>query len=135
MHRAGDKQEHEMKRAFCSTSFQPVPSRQKKMHGLKTRATAIGLAIFFVSTTLARESWPAASEDTKKRLAEEKIYEEAVWKKIEPEVMEWAKKGKPYIPWAAKPEDLPQAEIPAFPGAQGGGKFSFGGRGGKVFVV
>ena len=35
----------------------------------------------------------------------------------------------------AKPSDLPQAEIPAFPGAQGGGMYSFGGRGGKVFVV
>ena len=31
--------------------------------------------------------------------------------------------------------DLPQSEIPAFPGAEGGGKFSFGGRGGKVIVV
>ena len=28
-------------------------------------------------------------------------------------------KGKPYIPWAAKPDDLPQAKIPAFPGAEG----------------
>ncbi|GAB3018240.1 polysaccharide lyase [Niabella terrae] len=43
--------------------------------------------------------------------------------------------GKPYIPWAAAPSDLPQATIPAFPGAEGGGKFSFGGRGGKVLVV
>ena len=25
--------------------------------------------------------------------------------------------------------------MPAFPGAEGGGKFSFGGRGGKIFVV
>lgn len=46
-----------------------------------------------------------------------------------------AKAGKPYIPWAAKPSDLPQSAIPAFPGAEGGGKFSFGGRGGKVLVV
>jgi hypothetical protein len=46
-----------------------------------------------------------------------------------------AKRGKPFIPWAARPTDLPQAEIPAFPGAEGGGKFSFGGRGGKVYVV
>ncbi len=52
-----------------------------------------------------------------------------------PTIEEWAKKGKPYIPSAAKPEDLPQAKIPAFPGAQGGGMYSFGGRGGKVFVV
>jgi hypothetical protein len=47
----------------------------------------------------------------------------------------WAQKGKPYIPWAAKPTDLPQATIPAFPGAQGGGMYSFGGRGGRVIVV
>ena len=46
-----------------------------------------------------------------------------------------AKNGKPFIPWAQKPEDLPQASIPAFPGAEGGGAFSFGGRGGKVYVV
>jgi hypothetical protein len=46
-----------------------------------------------------------------------------------------AKKGKPYVPWAQKPEDLPQAKIPAFPGAEGGGAYSFGGRGGNVYVV
>jgi hypothetical protein len=48
---------------------------------------------------------------------------------------DWGKRGKPYIPWAAKLEDLPQASIPAFPGAEGGGMYSFGGRGGKVIVV
>ncbi len=52
-----------------------------------------------------------------------------------PEIEAWAKKGKPYIPDAARPEDLPQATIPAFPGAEGGGMYSFGGRGGRVFVV
>lgn len=45
------------------------------------------------------------------------------------------KQGRPYIPWAEKPGDLPQAKIPAFPGAEGGGKFTAGGRGGKVLVV
>ncbi|MFA5045308.1 MAG: polysaccharide lyase [Paludibacter sp.] len=43
--------------------------------------------------------------------------------------------GKPYIPWAARPTDLPQAKIPSFPGAEGGGEYSFGGRGGKVITV
>ena len=43
--------------------------------------------------------------------------------------------GRPYIPWAARPTDLPQAKIPSFPGAEGGGQFSFGGRGGKVITV
>jgi pectate lyase len=57
------------------------------------------------------------------------------WQKALPMIRQWESKGKPYIPWAAKPEDLPQAQLPAFPGAQGGGMYSFGGRGGKVFVV
>ncbi|MDR8391926.1 hypothetical protein NC796_12280 [Aliifodinibius sp. S!AR15-10] len=43
--------------------------------------------------------------------------------------------GKPFIPWASDPNDLPQAKIPAFPGAEGGGAHSFGGRGGDVYVV
>lgn len=46
-----------------------------------------------------------------------------------------AKLGKPYIPWAAKPDDLPQSKLLAFPGAEGGGAYTFGGRGGKIYVV
>lgn len=49
--------------------------------------------------------------------------------------MEAEKYQRPFIPWASRPVDLPQASIPAFPGAEGGGKYSFGGRGGKVIVV
>lgn len=50
-------------------------------------------------------------------------------------MIENKKEGKPYIPWAAKPSDLPQAKIPAFPGAEGGGKYTSGGRGGRVIEV
>ncbi len=50
-------------------------------------------------------------------------------------MIENKKEGKPYIPWAAKPSDLPQARIPAFPGAEGGGMYTFGGRGGRVIEV
>lgn len=57
------------------------------------------------------------------------------WEKALPVIMDEAKKGKPYVPWASRPTDLPQADIPAFPGAEGGGAYSFGGRGGKVYVV
>ncbi|MDB5192868.1 MAG: polysaccharide lyase [Segetibacter sp.] len=64
----------------------------------------------------------------------EKLSDEA-WSKALPIVEADEKKGKPFVPWAAKPEDLPQAKIPAFPGAEGGGAFTFGGRGGRVFVV
>lgn len=61
--------------------------------------------------------------------------EDEAWLKAQPEIEAWAKKGKPFFPGAAKPADLAQAKIPAFPGAWGGGMYSFGGRGGKVFVV
>ncbi len=60
---------------------------------------------------------------------------DAAWAKALPVIEEYAKQGKPYIPWAGRPTDLPQAEIPAFPGAEGGGKYAFGGRGGRVIVV
>lgn len=52
-----------------------------------------------------------------------------------PEIERWEALGKPFIRVAPTPDDLPQADIPAFPGAEGGGMYSFGGRGGKVYVV
>jgi hypothetical protein len=70
-----------------------------------------------------------------RRMREADRRSDEAWQKALPVIREWEQKGKPYIPWAAKPSDLPQAEIPAFPGAQGGGMYSFGGRGGKVYVV
>ncbi|HJZ53403.1 MAG TPA: hypothetical protein VKE74_00505 [Gemmataceae bacterium] len=72
--------------------------------------------------------------EDERRAAYEKPEDEA-WEKAQPDLARWAEKGKPYIPGAARPSDLPQADIPAFPGAWGGGMYSFGGRGGKVYVV
>jgi len=57
------------------------------------------------------------------------------WLKAVPEIEKESREGKPYIPWAARPTDLPQSPLLAFPGAEGGGAHSFGGRGGKVIVV
>jgi hypothetical protein len=57
------------------------------------------------------------------------------WEKALPIVERDAKNGKPYVPAAAQPSDLQQASIVAFPGAEGGGAFTAGGRGGRVFVV
>jgi pectate lyase len=90
-------------------------------------------------------AWPAVAQypkvpkevqraEDERRAAYEKPEDEA-WEKAQPELAKWAEKGKPYIPGAAKPSDLPQAKIPAFPGAWGAGMYSFGGRGGKVYVV
>lgn len=74
-------------------------------------------------------------EASRKERAEAARLSDEAFKRAMPEIEAWAKKGRPYIPGAAKPEDLPQAKIPAFPGAWGGGMYSFGGRGGKVIVV
>jgi len=60
---------------------------------------------------------------------------DSAWALAKPIIEEEARHGKPYIPWAQRPYDLPQASIPAFPGAEGGGMYSFGGRGGRVIVV
>jgi hypothetical protein len=62
-------------------------------------------------------------------------HSDSAWAVALPIIDAEEKKGKPYIPWATRPTDLPQADIAAFPGAEGGGKYSFGGRGGRVYVV
>lgn len=79
---------------------------------------------------------PAAVQsaaDAKRKADAERA--QALWTAQQPELAAWAAKGKPFIPGAEKPSDLPQATIPAFPGAEGGGMYAFGGRGGRVFVV
>ena len=79
---------------------------------------------------------PQALEDSQNiEMKKFQVLSDEAWSKALPIVEADEKKGKPFIPWASKPSDLPQAKIPAFPGAEGGGAFSFGGRGGKVYVV
>ena len=75
------------------------------------------------------------SRATKQMMDEAFRQSEIAWQKALPIIEQEAKAGKPYIPWAGRPYDLPQADIVAFPGAEGGGAYSFGGRGGKVIVV
>lgn len=60
---------------------------------------------------------------------------DSIWALVYPIVKKEAEQGRPYIPWASRFDELPFADIPAFPGAEGGGKYVLGGRGGKVYVV
>jgi hypothetical protein len=97
------------------------------------------LCCFVVQTMVAHAQYPVIPEAMEKKadslMAHITARSEQQFLQVKAVVDEEAKHGKPYIPWAAKPSDLPQAKLPAFPGAEGGGAFSFGGRGGKVYVV
>lgn len=73
------------------------------------------------------------ASDSLMRAAE--AHSDTAWWAAWPVIQKEAREGKPYIPWASRVDELPQADIPAFPGAEGGGKYSFGGRGGRVIVV
>ncbi|MEN3323129.1 polysaccharide lyase [Mariniflexile soesokkakense] len=68
-------------------------------------------------------------------LAKEEARLQEIWEANYNIIVEESKLGRPYIPWAEYPADLIKADIPAFPGAEGGGAFTPGGRGGKIFVV
>ena len=64
-----------------------------------------------------------------------RAHRDSAWAAAFPIVIQEAREGRPYVPWASRPYDLRQARIPAFPGAEGGGMYTFGGRGGKVLTV
>ncbi|MDR3118961.1 MAG: polysaccharide lyase [Mediterranea sp.] len=106
------------------------------MNNMKRMIAALGYAV--VCLPLFAQ-YPVIPEDVKtegaRSDAEIKRKSDAAWEKALPVVMEEADKGRPYKPWASKPEDLLKAGIPAFPGAEGGGMYTAGGRGGKVIVV
>ncbi|MFW9597032.1 MAG: polysaccharide lyase [Paludibacter sp.] len=95
--------------------------------------------LFLLVPAMLFAQYPDVPSDLKaaaeKMIREESANAKGVLKAHATEMKEWTVKGKPFIQWAARPTDLPQANIPAFPGAEGGGKYSFGGRGGKVVVV
>jgi hypothetical protein len=97
------------------------------------------LSLAFLWAFTSRAQYPhiapdiAAEAKARQSAADERS--DLAFQKALPVIHEWELKGKPYLPGAAKPQDLPQAKVPAFPGAWGGGMYSFGGRGGKVLIV
>lgn len=98
------------------------------------------VALLFIGVMMdANAQYPTIPQDVQKwsdsLLDAARKHSDSAWAVAYPIIDAEARNGKPYIPWASRPTDLPQANIPAFPGAEGGGKYSFGGRGGKVYVV
>lgn len=107
---------------------------------LKPFIPTLSLACGFLSCAAAARAqyptiYPEVKEISTERINAADRRSDAAFARAMTSIKEWEAKGKPYIPSAARPADLPQADIPAFPGAQGGGMYSFGGRGGKVYVV
>lgn len=97
------------------------------------------LAIAGLASLTASAQYPDLTDEAKQLISNQKkqwkAHADSAWEVAFPIVVEEAKAGRPYVPWAGMPYDLRQAQIPAFPGAEGGGMFTFGGRGGKVLTV
>jgi hypothetical protein len=106
---------------------------------LKISITQVFLTLFLSFTFQLKAQYPKISDEVKLHVKEfhEQFtaHSDSAWVKALPIIEKEALNGRPYIPWAGRPNDLPQAKIPAFPGAEGGGMYSFGGRGGKVITV
>lgn len=87
----------------------------------------------------ASAQYPTIPDSVKARgarmTAEREALSDKAWEEAYPIVLKEEAEGRPYRPWASKPEDLIKSDIPAFPGAEGGGAYTPGGRGGKVYVV
>ena len=92
-----------------------------------------------LAATASFAQYPQLTDEAKQLIEQQKeawaAHSDSAWAVAFPIVVKEAKEGRPYVPWAGMPYDLRQARIPAFPGAEGGGMYSFGGRGGKVLTV
>jgi len=73
-------------------------------------------ASLFVAMVVGLESanaqYPKEPEDVRRQAAQKMIdsdrRSDEAWQTALPVVREWEAKGKPYIPWARVPEELPQ---------------------------
>ena len=105
---------------------------------MNKRIFSLALGLALGATTLFAQ-YPTIPDSVKARGAAEEArwssLDDAAWQQAVPTVMAEMLDGKPFVPWASRPSDLRQAPIPAFPGAEGGGMYSFGGRGGRIIVV
>ena len=79
------------------------------------------LSVWMLATCVlpVAAQYPVIPDSVKARAAKQEAEfdrkSDAAWKKALPVVMEEAQKGRPYKPWASKPEDLVKSNIPAFP--------------------
>lgn len=95
--------------------------------------------VMSLSSLTVMAQYPQITDEAKAKYAAQNkewtTHSDSAWAVAFPIVKKEAMEGRPYVPWASRPYDLKQAKIPAFPGAEGGGMYTAGGRGGKVLVV
>ena len=84
-----------------------------------------------VSSSTMLAQYPQLTKEAEDFINQKKsqwtAHRDSAWEEAFSIVIEEARNGRPYVPWASRPYDLRQAKIPAFPGAEGGGMFTFGG--------
>jgi hypothetical protein len=104
---------------------------------LKTVAALCSACLLIPAEVMAQypQITSEAKEEYNKMITKQRENSDKAWEIAKPIVEKEALEGRPYVTWASRPCDLPQAKIPAFPGAEGGGMYTFGGRGGKVITV
>ena len=104
---------------------------------MKRLTLILSLITFHLSLSLAQ--YPQLTDEAQHLIdslqVQWKAHSDSAWAVAFPIVIDEARQGRPYVPWAGMPYDLRQAQIPAFPGAEGGGMYTFGGRGGRVLTV
>ena len=105
----------------------------------RNKLLAVMCAAALALPATVKAQYPQVTSEANKKykdmMDQERKSSDEAWAKALPIIEKEAREGRPYIPWAGRPCDLPQALIPSFPGAEGGGMYSFGGRGGKVITV
>jgi hypothetical protein len=110
--------------------------RVHKNNGMKKLNLLLTVCLMSVNVFAQYPTIPSDVQRSSDSLMRAAIkHSDAAWALALPIIREEAKKGKPYVDFASRPTDLPQSTLLAFPGAEGGGMYSFGGRGGKVIVV
>ena len=106
---------------------------------MKKKTLTLATLALAVWAQNAKAQYPQITDEAKAKYAAQNKewteHSDSAWAVAFPIVKKEAMEGRPYVPWASRPYDLKQAKIPAFPGAEGGGMYTFGGRGGKVLTV